>query len=141
MDKLQLAHEYAKAITPHVELPMNKFVDLCFSYAEAMLAEEEKRKDKSLPEVLISVNKTFIDGVEQPRYAPENFVIGWHNIPDRFKYWAMDKDGTCILTVNKPTLSCSEWVIDCKDCGGDCYHYTGNFGYQGDWKESLRERP
>lgn len=63
MDKLTLAHEYAKAVTPYVELPMDKFVDLCFSYAEAMLAEEEKRKDKSRPVVFKKVDN--VDWVDE----------------------------------------------------------------------------
>ncbi|WP_236523010.1 hypothetical protein, partial [Escherichia coli] len=55
MNKLELAHSYALL---HMTIPQYKDVDdlelvgWAFDYAEAMLAENEKRKDKSLPEVL-----------------------------------------------------------------------------------------
>ena len=55
MDKLSLAHEYAlKIIETHKDMfPAAKCVaSYSFDYAEAMLAEEEKRRDKSTPVVL-----------------------------------------------------------------------------------------
>lgn len=42
MNKLQLAHEWAKSIGAETNLPLDILVDTCFDYAEAMLAENEK---------------------------------------------------------------------------------------------------
>ncbi|AMD43219.2 hypothetical protein BI012_gp63 [Acinetobacter phage LZ35] len=52
MNKLELAHEWAKSIGAETNLPLDILVDTCFDYAEALLAENEKRKDKSRSEVL-----------------------------------------------------------------------------------------
>ena len=56
MDKLKLAHEYAKSLiqTTDDNVSMKQFVETCFNYAEAMLAENEKRTDKTRPDVLVS---------------------------------------------------------------------------------------
>ena len=55
MDKLKLAHEMAiamQSIEPTVDMKI--VAALSFDYAEAMLAEQEKRTDKTRPEVLVS---------------------------------------------------------------------------------------
>lgn len=73
MDKLTMAHEYALKMLENLNpMQMEKptrdgIVYECFELAEAMQAEADKRKSK--PE-LPSLQQTFIDGVEQPRYAP-----------------------------------------------------------------------
>lgn len=127
MNKLEMAHEWAKLVGPKTNLPLDILVDNCFDYAEAMLAEYEKRKDKSLPEVL-----------------EDDFVIDWKKAPEWAEWWAMDSNGQCLWHKNKPDPSLHEWVIDFNNAGGDCYKYAGkalDFNYQGDWKQSLRKRP
>lgn len=65
MDKLTLAHEWAKSIGAETNLPLDILVDTCFDYAEAMLAEEEKRKDKSRPVVIEKLdNVDWVDDLE-----------------------------------------------------------------------------
>lgn len=71
MNKLELAHEWAKSIGAETNLPLDILVDTCFDYAEAMLAENEKRKDKSWPEVLIYPE--FDITVNYPDYAEVKF--------------------------------------------------------------------
>lgn len=51
MNKLELAHTYAMEMASQ-GIKLSSCVLLGWRYAEAMLAEDEKRKDKSLPEVL-----------------------------------------------------------------------------------------
>ena len=69
MDKLTLAHTYAML---HMANPQYKDVDdldmvgWAFDYAEAMLAEEEKRKDKSRPVVFEKVdNVDWVDEIKE----------------------------------------------------------------------------
>lgn len=121
MNKLELAHEYAKAITPHVELPMDKFVDLCFSYAEAMLAEDEKRKDKSRPEAI------------------QNYEPDWSKAPEDCDWWAIDLNGQSHWYDAKPALGGNEWITG---RGAKDYSESIKFvQYDGDWQNSLRKRP
>ena len=55
MDKLKLAHEMAIAMQSREPIVDMKIIAaLSFDYAEAMLAEQEKRTDKTRPEVLVS---------------------------------------------------------------------------------------
>ncbi len=104
MDKLKLAHDYAIAlINSDCEMQFDKFIQLCWNYADAMQAEAEKREDKMRPEVL-----------------KEEWQPDWSQAPGKMKWFSIDKDGTAVWHMNKPTISATEWVIDCSDCGGDC---------------------
>lgn len=131
MDKLTLAHSYALL---HMTIPQYKDVDdlelvgWAFDYAEAMLAENEKRKDKSRPEVL-------------DEWQPD-----WSQAPDGANWWAMDESGRSFWFAYEPYISSEypdEWIFDGKNHGGIGHEYwkSPNFNYQGDWKDSLRKRP
>lgn len=76
MEKLTLAHEYAKMIVSLVDntIDHSEFASICFDYAEAMLAEEEKRKDKSRPDVIEKVDMKTADWV--------NELVNLHGYPD-----------------------------------------------------------
>ncbi|WJZ47771.1 hypothetical protein [Acinetobacter phage NJ02] len=131
MNKLELAHSYALL---HMTIPQYKDVDdlelvgWAFDYAEAMLAENEKRKDKSLPEVL------------------EEWKLDWSQAPDGANWWAMDESGRSFWFAYEPYISSEypdEWIFNGKNHGGIGHEYwkSPNFNYQGDWKDSLRKRP
>ena len=135
MNKLQMAHEYAIAlINSDCEMQFDKFIRLCWNYADAMQAEADKREKeeaaqrrKEIREMLNAPN-TFVeregqhfDDVEewQPDWsqAPNN-ALTWAINSDGYASWALYKDGHYFSTVQAPS-----------------------FGYTGDWRESLRKRP
>ena len=136
MNKLQMAHEFmmkkmeTETIDNHWELFYSSW-----RYADAMQAEADKRKSK--PE-LPSLQQTFIDGVEQPRYAPscDEWQPDWSQAPNSAMYWAMDGCGQCNWYEREPEVCGSQWdfgsVIEQSDTG---------YGYQGNWQDSLRKRP
>ena len=129
--KLELAHEYAIAlINSDCEMQFDKFIRLCWNYADAMQAEADKRskaeveqKRKAVREML-NADNTFLekegqhfDDVEwQPDWsqAPESDVVAWD----------INKHGQ------------ARWIAN--DNG---YYLAPSFGYTGDWRESLRKRP
>lgn len=96
-------------------------VDTCFDYAEEMLAENEKRKDKSRPEVL------------------EEWQPDWSQAPDWANYWSMDIDGRCFWYANKSEIINKEEWFD--DGVGSAHIGAPRFNYQGEWMNSLRKRP
>lgn len=127
MNKLELAHDYAKIMLSKFvsekfsympELILENISESAFNLAEAMLAEYEKRKDKSLPEAL-----------------QDEFVIDWDGVSDRYDYWVMDKDGRCFWYEREPRRDSTEFYQNCDIC------LAPDFGYKGDWKQSLRKRP
>ena len=123
MDKLKLAHDYAMK---HLE---GKFyteseqwrVAQAWEYADMMLAEQEKRTDKSRPVVL------------------DEFQVDWSQAPSEAEYWAMDSNGICYWYMIEPRLTetfPNEWVGG----GYPIDIQAPSFNYQGDWKSSLQER-
>ena len=146
MDKLKLAHDwYMKHATNYHDVEID--IEEAWSYADAMQAEAEKRnkaeaeqKRKEIREMLNAPN-TFVEREGQHLDDVEEWQPDWSQSPRKMNWFSVDKDGTAVWHLNKPTISATEWVIDCSDCGGDCYMYTSNFGYTGNWQDSLRERP
>lgn len=60
----------------------------------------------------------------------------WSQAPDNAKYWAMDKDHTANFFKNKPEITNGNgW-----DFGG-VMQSNNSHNYQGNWQDSLRERP
>lgn len=134
MDKLTLAHEYAKVLlTQNTTRNVGEVVDCSFALAEAMLAEEEKRRDKSRPDVIEKVdNRDWIEELE--------FHVDWSQAPHDAKYYAIDKNIQAYWYKTKPRISGSfdeEWIGG----GYDEDMKAPSFNSQGDWKDSLRERP
>ncbi|MED6004909.1 MULTISPECIES: hypothetical protein [Enterobacteriaceae] len=132
MNKLELAQQYmvlvfSEAIQDfeNIELHIKHLPRICFDMAEAMLAENEKRQDKSRPEVL------------------EDFTLDWDKIPDWANFFAIDKDGLQYIYAYEPYL-----VID-RDYWADHEGLQDGHSeevdivknYTGDWKNSLRKRP
>ena len=68
--KLEMAHEWAmKHGDAETVGSRQNMVKYAWDYADAMQAEADKRENKTRPEVLMAVQQTFINGIEQPRYA------------------------------------------------------------------------
>ncbi|AID17927.1 hypothetical protein AVT64_gp50 [Acinetobacter phage YMC11/12/R2315] len=126
MNKLELAHEYSKVLLTKFEtITVDQIVDVSFSLAELMLAEDEKRKDKSRPEVL------------------EEFEIDWRMVPIDYKWFCVDSLGFGLVFKEKPdiffnTSGIGLWGIN-DACSGDMM--VVRHKYNGDWKDSLRKRP
>ena len=137
MDKLTMAHEYALKMLENLNpMQMEKptrdgIVYECFELADAMQAEADKRKSK--PE-LPSLQQTFIDGVEQPRYAPpcEEWQPDWSQAPDNAEGWCMYEDGMFAWLYNAKYMDSSALIYSCE---------APSFNYQGNWQDSLRKRP
>ena len=136
MNKLEMAHQMALMLLKNAPLEeVSNAISTAWQYADAMQAEADKRKSK--PE-LPSLQQTFIDGVEQPRYAPscDEWQPDWSQAPNSAMYWAMDGCGQCNWYEREPEVCGSQWdfgsVIEQSDTG---------YGYQGNWQDSLRKRP
>ena len=116
MDKLTLAHSYMVEYVKSNGLEVTDLEVRCaFDIAEAMLAENEKRTDKTRPAVI------------------DEFQVDWSQAPEWAKWWAMDKDGESAWCEEKPIISDSDFW----------YGKAGkapSFGYTGNWQDSLRER-
>ena len=57
--KLEMAHEYAIAlINSDCEMQFDKFIRLCWNYADAMQAEEDKRKVSGVPESILKASNS-----------------------------------------------------------------------------------
>ena len=138
MNKLEMAHEYVMnymASPDCKDTTVSNIVSVAWSYADLMQDEANKRKSK--PE-LPSLQQTFIDGVEQPRYAPpcEEWQPDWSQAPDEATYWAMDKDSSANFFRNKPEITNGNgWDFGGVMQSNNAHKYTGN------WQDSLRMRP
>lgn len=115
--KIEMAHEYAIAlINSDCEMQFDKFIRLCWNYADAMQAEADKR----------------LSEVE----CKEDWQPDWSQAPNRAMYWAMDGCGQCNWYEREPEVYGSQW-----DFGGVIEQADTGYDYQGDWRESLRKRP
>lgn len=123
LDKMKLAHEMAlRIIDLCPELTPDELAERCFKYADAMQAEADKRKVKGVPEAI------------EQEWQPD-----WSVAP----YWAVvytrDVFGGQWWNVAPRLDGGDVWVVDSVNdylCAS-----APNFGYQGDWRNSLRRRP
>ena len=146
MDKLQMAMRFAEIML--IEHFKGNEVYSRYGYkdgicedawvmADAMQAEADKRKSK--PE-LPSLQQTFIDGVEQPRYAPscDEWQPDWSQAPEWVSYW-LKTSGISFAWVDRlPRISNLSdcWNLECMK-----KRSAPSFNYQGNWQDSLRKRP
>ena len=87
--KLEMAHEYAIAlINSDCEMQFDKFIRLCWNYADAMQAEVDKRKPSGLPDSLRErhdFTKAIAKGIEN--YEKEKWQPDWSQAPDDATAW------------------------------------------------------
>lgn len=127
MDKLTIATQVLLKLieTDKTGFDAEGIAAYSFEIADAMQTEADKRKPSGLPDAL-----------------KEEWQPDWSQAPKNMNYFFMNKDGSKYWTVNKPDKpNLSEHVMDCLECGGDYYAYASSQDYQGNWKNSLRERP
>ena len=110
--KLEMAHEYAIAlINSDCEMQFDKFIQLCWNYADAMQDEADKRENEEQSEhVFEAIDEWQPDWSQAPRCD----VVAWD----------INKHGQ------------GRWIAS--DNG---YYLAPSFGYTGDWRNSLRKRP
>ena len=131
-----MAHEYAmKHVQEGFDINYDVLVVEAWQYADAMQAEADKRKP--IPK-LPALQQTFIDGVEQPRYAPscDEWQPDWSDAPDNMTHFAVDANGSGWFFNREPHADSDS----CWYCGDDSAELK-NHSYTGDWQDSLRKRP
>ena len=153
--KLEMAHEYAIAlINSDCEMQFDKFIRLCWNYADAMQAEADKREHKHM----FLNNEPCICGVTMNDVANKPSDINdWHEI--RGEEWQPDWSQApewanwWVATANQSGKITGGWFYENEpEFGagkGPSVYYspsrssilTDSFGYTGDWRNSLRKRP
>ena len=147
-----MAHEYAIAlINSDCEMQFDKFIRLCWNYADAMQAEVDKREHKHM----FLNNEPCICGVTMNDVANKPSDINdWHEIrgeewqpdwsqaPAWANWWAMDENKNTrwiYSELEQPYTSDTylRWFAVGRFDSAD----APSFGYTGDWRESLRKRP
>ena len=153
MNKMQMAHEYMLEtikFSGYRRMHMMQGVVDAWKYADAMQAEADERnkaeaeqKRKEVREILNDAN-TFIER-EGQHFDDVEWQPGWSQAPDGYNYWVATADHSGKIS--------GGWFYDVKpvigESDGVSIYYsnstnailTESFNYQGDWKESLRERP
>ena len=143
MDKLTMAHQHMMAM---IKAGCSDGQDLllrAWSYADAMQAEADKRnkaeaeqKRKEIREMLNAPN-TFIEREGQHFDDVEEWQPDWSQAPDGYNWF-------CVGGCSGVGYFCKIEPVIYKDH----YWFVGedtkeiiDHGYQGGWKESLRERP
>ena len=146
--KLDMAHEYAIAlINSDCEMQFDKFIRLCWNYADAMQAEADKRskaeaeqKRKAAREML-NADNTFLEK-EGQHFDDMEWQPDWSQAPDNdVQYFAVDEDGQGGWYIAKPTLCSDHWYWSEWGERLNEYDHAPSFGYTGDWRNSLRKRP
>ena len=134
LDKAKMAHDYAIEMLKRGD-PERSIAFDAWTLADAMQAEADKRKP--IPK-LPALQQTFIDGVEQPRYAPsyEEWQPDWSQAPMGFNRFVVGSDGGYGFFTNmEPQLQDDFWFV-----GADGI-VIKDHGYRGNWQDSLRKRP
>ena len=161
MNKLQMAHEYAIAlINSDCEMQFDKFIRLCWNYADAMQAEADKREkeesEKKRADIreMLKANNTFVEregqhfddvaDIQKPYSSSEEWQPDWSQAPSWANWWVAIANSKGEISggwffSKEPEIGKGDGVSAYYD-GGDST-LTGSFGYQGNWQDSLRKRP
>ena len=142
--KLEMAHEYAIAlINSDCEMQFDKFIQLCWNYADAMQVEADKRGEEEIDKwsdelsniLKLSKFKPLELQPDSKEWQPD-----WSQAPEWANWWAMDENRDCYWhsCVDSPFIG--NGVFEVGDSKGHTYD-APLFGYQGDWRDSLRKRP
>jgi len=120
--KMEMAHEW---YLKHSESTSFMYAEVkqAWEYADAMQVEADKRKPSRLSEDL-----------KEEEWQPD-----WTQAPEWANWWAMDSDKKAYYFKSKPYLGSSIWLMK-NVCEYDSSLAPAH-NYQGDWKDSLRERP
>ena len=137
--KLEMAHEYAIAlINSDCEMQFDKFIRLCWNYADAMQAEADKRKVSGIPDVLRGANGEIV----AVKVCEEEWQLDWSQAPDWANWWCLSVMHGAMWFSREPICTKSTWAMlnDVKFCAAS-FDEAPSFNYQGNWQDSLRKRP
>lgn len=149
MNKLQMAHDY---FMKHVNsnqygnVDDEELVSWSWQYADTMFAEFEKREKEEAAKKRVEIQKllnadnTFIER-EGQYFDDVEWQPDWSLAPDWAKWWAMDKDGDANWYALKPFVGVDYFQNQDSSAEHRAFLGTLNFGYKGDWRDSLRMRP
>ena len=137
--KLEMAHEYAIAlINSDCEMQFDKFIRLCWNYADAMQAEADKR-EKEDQEKLKQDDRNHHDALVE--IGLEEWQPDWSQAPADAccwfiggKSWDVKPYWSKYIPRYKNEETQTTWQ-------GDGMIEAPSFGYTGDWRNSLRKRP
>ena len=125
MNKMQMAHDFAMNCLKnpsYADAKTYNIISSAWTYADAMQAEADKRKRS---------NK-----------EAEEWQPNWSVAPDTMvQYFAVDENGTGGWYISKPELCFDHWYWSDYGERLEKYDDADNFGYTGNWQESLRKRP
>ena len=132
--KLEMAHEYAIAlINSDCEMQFDKFIRLCWNYADAMQAEADKREPSEFPNVLRGACGEIVAvKVDDKEWQPD-----WSQAPSGYDWFVVGgRSGKGFFCLVEPAIVKDHYWFVGKDClSVDKHNYTG------DWRNSLRKRP
>lgn len=140
--RLELAHEYAIAyITESLKVDLDfdfnhQLISLdAFSYADSMLAENEKREqDKRERHDFVPA---IMEGVRKAEEEEQEWQPDWSVAPEWANWWAMDLDNNQAHWFEvEPIIDGISWYRRTRVC-----KQSSDFNYQGNWRDSLRKRP
>lgn len=145
--KLEMAHDYLLKTMKDTafvdESDICFFVDTAWKYADAMQVkadkqnkEESAQKRKAIREML-NADNTFLEK-EGQHFDDVEWQPDWSQAPEWAVAWTIDS-AECLWWSYIPWFKNNFWFVDdsiswkCDD--------APNFGYKGDWRDSLRKRP
>ena len=126
MDKMKLAHEYALEMAKQ-GIPLKSCKELGWKYADAMQAEADKRNNVERPKVLF-----------EPKPVDE-WQPDWSQAPEWAKWWYITNKNNPKWCSKKPYQDGCNWFVGANETYS--LYDAPSFGYQGNWQDSLRERP
>lgn len=136
MNKLEMAHDYLLKLIESQGLHIYQSdIDRCFDIADMVQAEADKR-EKDEQEKLKQDQQNHHD--ELVSIGLEEWQPDWSQAPDWAVAWTIDS-AECLWWSYIPWFKNNFWFVDdsiswkCDD--------APNFGYKGDWRDSLRKRP
>lgn len=147
--RLELAHDYLRDIISNWDFDDNfDPVAQAYEYADAMLAENEKREQdkrtlaKDENGNCMHFHTTFGRGecFDCGAKLKEEWRPDWSVAPDGYDWFAVDEWGSWWYR-NEPKWDGNEWTDYQDNLVGSESEQADLFNYQGDWQDSLRKRP
>lgn len=157
MDKLEMAHEYAKIIMTAMldgKLEYRKpheIANEAFAVLDAILVENAERKITAPDEIPKHERLIPFDESHEHDYiygrvcvcgavngAEKEWQPDWSQAPEWAVAWTFDKKNVALWWSEIPETHKSIWFIN---CGIWRCAYAPSFNYQGNWQGSLRKRP
>jgi hypothetical protein len=146
--KLELAHEYFQETISYIRKHdikhnFSEIISESWEYADEMEKQYNKRKPIGLPDAIREIppyNPEPLRSVNESEVKLE-WQPDWSQAPNGFNYWVINHNGIAFWFLYKPKKEGSWFTNVIPPHHMDASKYAPSFNYQGDWKDSLRERP